>query len=306
MKNGFNTEERRQAYKLLVQSYIYLEEPEEADKAMLALLATDHFFEPNIDVDPAEFVSLYERFRTRPLFRIGGKLGLASSAPYATLDYSVGSASDGSAKYSPGFTVLFGVTFEKELIDDKAKRKPILTIAPEVSYSVKKYSETSEVFIDGNENKAADFEGSVKQSFVEVNPLAKWWLTKAGRNLDPFLIGGPGFNISLKGSLDDPRLNRIDGSGTVTGPSIDIGSAYKPLSVSAIIGAGFRYRFGGIYVVPDIRLQYGLTNVVDPANRTIPEAVQDYGWIPNNYRLSSVTFNVGIQYAVFSPKKLIK
>src|SRR6187549_4097983 len=48
----FNTEERRQAYKLLVQSYIYLEEPEKADEAMLQLLSTDHFFKPNPDVDP--------------------------------------------------------------------------------------------------------------------------------------------------------------------------------------------------------------------------------------------------------------
>src|SRR6188768_1109623 len=81
LNDGFNQEERRQGYKLLVQSYIYLEEPEKADAAMLNLLSTDQFFRPNPDVDPAEFVSLFNRFRTKPLFRVGLKLGPAFNAP---------------------------------------------------------------------------------------------------------------------------------------------------------------------------------------------------------------------------------
>src|SRR5690242_7998403 len=92
---GFNTEERRQAYKLLVQSYIYLEEPEKADQAMLNLLTTDEFFRPNPDVDPAEFVSLYRRFRTNPLFRVGAKMAVAVNAPLSTADFYVGDAAKG-------------------------------------------------------------------------------------------------------------------------------------------------------------------------------------------------------------------
>ena len=118
LENGFNTEERRQAYKLLVQSYIYLEEPEKADEAMLSLLSTDHFFKTNEDVDPAEFVALYNRFRTKPLFRFGVTMGPSINAPLVTADYSVGSASDGSAKYAPNVTFFGGLVCVKDFFED--------------------------------------------------------------------------------------------------------------------------------------------------------------------------------------------
>lgn len=306
LKSGFNDEERRQAYKLLVQSYIYLEEPEKADEAMLALLKTDHFFEPNDNVDPAEFVSLYNRYRTKPLFNIGAKLGPAMSAPFSTLDYSVGSASDGTATYTPSVTFFFGLTFEKDLIDRKETHRPVLTIVPELVFSTRGYKESSTVFMDVNNEKTAQFDGSIKLTWIEINPLVKWWLTKGSSKVEPFVIGGPGVNVSFKGSLDDAKLNHLEGAGTNTGPSIDISDVYKPVNLSAIAGVGFRYRLGSLYIVPDIRIQYGLTNIVDGHNRTNSEAATDYSWVPNDYRLSSITFNLGIQYAVFSPKKLIK
>ena len=74
LDNGFTSIEKVNAYKLLALSYLYLEEPEKADEAMLELLNTDHFFEPNQAVDPAEFIGLYNTFRTKPLFSIGVKL----------------------------------------------------------------------------------------------------------------------------------------------------------------------------------------------------------------------------------------
>src|SRR6187402_851971 len=71
----FSQSEKVEAYKLLTQTYIYLEEPEKADEAMLNLLRTDHYFEVSEAVDPAEFVALYKTFRTTPTYRFGAKLG---------------------------------------------------------------------------------------------------------------------------------------------------------------------------------------------------------------------------------------
>ena len=77
----FNKQEKVEAYKLLTLSYIYLEEPEKADDAMLKLLQTDHYFEINLKDDPAEFIALYRTFRTKPIYRIGGKIGINGTRP---------------------------------------------------------------------------------------------------------------------------------------------------------------------------------------------------------------------------------
>src|SRR6185503_8750501 len=72
-EGGFTKEEKKETYRLLTLAYIYLEEPEKADQMMLELLKTDHFFEINPALDPAEFIALYKKHRTTPLFRVGAK-----------------------------------------------------------------------------------------------------------------------------------------------------------------------------------------------------------------------------------------
>src|SRR5215467_3982389 len=69
----FSKTELVDAYRLLTLSYIYLEEPEKADESMQKLLQTEHFYEPNPNVDPAEFIGLYKTFRTKAVFNAGVK-----------------------------------------------------------------------------------------------------------------------------------------------------------------------------------------------------------------------------------------
>src|SRR5437763_151264 len=59
----YSKSEQVNAYRLLTLAHIYLEEPELADVSMLKLLDADHFYEPNANVEPAEFMGLYKTFR---------------------------------------------------------------------------------------------------------------------------------------------------------------------------------------------------------------------------------------------------
>ena len=79
----FNRQEKVEAYKLLTLSYIYLEEPEKADAAMLSLLQTDHYFEVNLKDDPAEFIYIIDYGQVHLVWPGGsvvGEQGLARSA----------------------------------------------------------------------------------------------------------------------------------------------------------------------------------------------------------------------------------
>ncbi|HLZ17858.1 MAG TPA: hypothetical protein VKQ08_12490, partial [Cyclobacteriaceae bacterium] len=118
----FSQEDQVRAYKLLTLAHIYLEEPEEADKSMLKLLNTDHFFEPNDQVDPAEFTGLYKTFRTKPLFNIGVKFGANSTIPLINKVYYVSDGSAGAGKYSTPTSIQFGLVFEKSLFANSKKK----------------------------------------------------------------------------------------------------------------------------------------------------------------------------------------
>lgn len=109
LNNGFSTQEKVDALKLLTQTYIYLEEPTKADATMLQLLQTDHYFEINEAIDPAEFVALYKTFRTTPIYRIGLKAGAVTSQPNVT---SSDVANEGTGVYDNRFSFLAGVSAE--------------------------------------------------------------------------------------------------------------------------------------------------------------------------------------------------
>lgn len=313
LRNGFTDEEKRQAYKLLAQSYIYLEEPESADSAMLNLLRTDHFFEINEDVDPAEFVSLYNKFRTQSLFRGGVKIGPTFNTASPMSDSFIGAASSGTGSYSLGVGFNIGLVFEKDFFPSKvdAKGAGRFTIAPEANFAIRSFKETSTQFIkDGvtGDEVIADSEEKIKLSWIEVNPLVKFRIPKREQDgrFEPFLVGGPGVNLVLKAQLTNGQLNRNDGAGTVTGAAVNIKDSFRPLNFSAIVGAGAKVRVGGIFITGDVRVQYGLSNLIDPSSRTNSEAAFDYSYVPNDSRLNSIMINLGVQYAYFNPKKLIK
>ena len=136
LRDGFNDEEKVNAYKLLVLTHIYLEEPEKADEMMLALLRTDTEFKVNDAVDPAEFVALYKTFRTHPIYRIGGKLGGIGSTPSIT---SADFVDDGTNEYNYNFGFSGMVTAEIPL----GIRASKFTLNPEMAFQILSFDGTN-------------------------------------------------------------------------------------------------------------------------------------------------------------------
>jgi hypothetical protein len=114
-KNEWDQSQRVEAYRILVLTYIYLEEPAKADEAMLNILHTDNFFEPNPASDPVEFQMLYKKFRTKPLFKLGLKFGVNTNHIDVIENHYIWAASRGTGEYKSKFGIQIGVIFEKDL-----------------------------------------------------------------------------------------------------------------------------------------------------------------------------------------------
>ena len=110
--NGFTDQEKVEAYKILTLTHIYLEEPEKADEAMLKILQTNPYFQINEGVDPPEFIALYKTFRTRPIYRLGARLGSNGSLPNVAARTSV---VEGSSQYSSKINFSTGLVAEVPL-----------------------------------------------------------------------------------------------------------------------------------------------------------------------------------------------
>jgi len=303
LKEGFTTEQKVAAYKLLTQAYIYLEEPKKADETMLKLLETDHYFRINPEIDPAEFVALYKTFRTEPIYTIGLKFGPSMIFPFVTEDYYTSNESKGTGEYAPGIAFQAGAFFET-----KVTKKIIL--APELLLASRRFSESSLLFskdsvAEGTEPIGGTIESAFKQTWLDLNVLAKYELTKNASGTFVSYAGiGPGISFSL--SQKDQITTTGLSNSTVSGADVDIKESINPVYYSVVLMGGFKYRIGSIYVHAEINYHQGLTNIVNEDSRTNLESALDYGVQYNNLKLGTLTGAIGVSYPFFKPIKIRK
>lgn len=302
---GFSKAERVSAYRLLTLSYIYLEEPEKADVAMQKLLQTDHFFEPNANVEPAEFMGLYKTFRTKPVFSGGLKFGGNFTTPFLSDIYYVSATAPGKGKYAPGFGFQIGVVFEKEFfVNSRNKFLRRITFAPEAIYMGRTFDYTNpDVFTSiATGASAADQVITVKQQWLDINAIFQLKLNKSNA-LSIYTGLGPGISYLL-GASNTMVTTRASSVGVVSGPDVDFKDSYKTLVPSATGLAGVKLKFGDFYIVGELKVQYSFLNPVDNSARSVPDAAFGYAYVLPNYKPLNLTANIGFIIPYFNPIKL--
>ncbi|HBK87755.1 MAG TPA: hypothetical protein DDZ56_03830 [Cytophagales bacterium] len=296
---GFTDEERRDIYRYLTLTHIYLEEPEKADEAMLKLLSTDHFFQVNKTLDPAEFIALYNKFRTEPVFHGSLKFGINASQPTVQHYYNIGSAGAGLGKFglSPTFQAILG--FEKDISMTR------ITIAPELGFVNRKYTynNPSVALSDATGTPVSSLDYIQSQSFLDLNGIVHYKFTNTIQ-LQTYAGGGPGLSYLLSSS--NQATTKLGNDFTIAPPAENDKTSFNALTYSLVAVAGGRFKFGDIYVMGEVRYQYGLSNMVNPDKRTWPNLAFNNQIQHNDYRLSTIMVNVGVVVPYFNPKKLIK
>lgn len=307
--SGFSKQERVEAYKLLTLSYIYLEEPEKADSAMISLLETDHFFEPNQALDPEEFIGLYRTFRTKPIFSWGIKGGLNMSLPNVTSNYYIANNAKGNGQTTGKIGIQIGLVFEKQLFQRwKRQQWQRFRLAPELLLVQRAIDYSNTLFLNyqsgSDPQTITNLVYSESQSMIDLNVMLRYRLRPKSK-FDPWVSLGPSVTYFLSSAVPASTTRGTTGN-VVSGADVDITSSYKTLTYSATLGVGARYKVGSLYVTLETRYQYGLVNVVNESKRYNSQLALDYGGVLNDYTVSSVQLLVGVSVPVFKPQKLKK
>lgn len=309
VNNTFSKQEKVDALKLITLAYIYLEEPEKADASMLQLLKTDHFYDPDKNADPAEYLALYNTFRTHPILSYGIKVGGTATFAHLLRNYVVGGQAEGQGKYLPGYSVAGGVFVERELFPYSPKKLLHNTIAlAEVFMHLRPNKITSDqLFINPKTGgTAGQSEFKAKSTWLDLNLILRYRLNK-DHHLDPYIGIGPSISYLLAYNWDLPQTQpkniNEEIESTVTGRAVDVKSAYNKITNSITIMGGGRVRLGEFYFNVEARYQYGLYNIVSSKNRFVEELVMKYQTTINDYRQSNFVINVGATIPQFVPKK---
>ncbi|MTI22595.1 PorT family protein [Fulvivirga sp. RKSG066] len=294
IRNGFTKEEKTEAYRLLILSYIYLDEPTKADETMLALLRENPRFRINNEADPSELINLYQTFRTWPVFRYGIKLGANYTyvnAISANGTNSLNSA-DSRGEYEPRLGFRGGVVFEVPLGNG-------LSLNPEAFYSITTFRYDNEEFIPG----ISDIVATEQQSLIELPINLQYQI--ADKYYLPYVSVGVTPAYLLASELEVER--NIVNEQSVEVDTRDISEMRTQFSLNATASAGVKFPIGQGYYVLEGRFNYGLTNFSDQKEALEVDPLLTWNWryADSEFKTNTVSIHlIGYLFDKYIPKKL--
>jgi len=303
---GFNKDERLQAYKLIILTYLMDDNMRRADSAMADFLKRYPEYELTA-ADPAEFDYLFGSYKTLPLYSLGISLGTSLSSvnlieQYGT--YNLGMRSEPDYSIS-GIPIRVGISFSRFLTKG-------LDINLEVLYSSFNFSYENKAFggLEVNEGEYAKVVYDESQSHLEL-PLSFTYELSQSR-IRPYLRLG--FAVSYMFTANG-NANLIYNYGTHDirkGETIDRLDNRNPFNYWGVGGVGVKFKITQGYFFADFRANIGINEQLNSGTRYIGDGssyeLNDltwyYGYTDNNFTINNLIFSVGYVRLFYKPIKL--
>jgi hypothetical protein len=291
LETGLSKQEKIEAYRLLTLTYLYFNEKEKAQNALTLLLKNDPEYKIR-QIDPTEFVNLFNSFRTTPVILIGAKLGVNYSDINVTKYYSLDQSDIARGRYKSDVGIQ-GSLFAHIPV---SKNMSILT---ELQYITKGYTYTDRLF------GYASLTLSEKQTYMEVPVLINYNFGKG--KFVPYVNVGGSFAYLLKSTVVPVRIDETGDNNQreIKEGGIVVTSLRRKMNYNLMAGAGLKVKdiLGRGYLFIDIRYSMGLNNIVNPDKRySNDDLVYKYLYVDNNFKINSFQYSVGYSYPLYKPK----
>ncbi|MBL6449991.1 PorT family protein [Fulvivirga sp. 29W222] len=298
LDNGFNKDQRIEAYWLLTRTYLFIDDPISAEDSYLKLLKQDPEYIIDPERDPIDVVYLSRKFKTTPIFVLYAKIGSNLSTVDVIHNYGVDNTSTSAEKYKGKLGFQFGAGGEINANDN-------ISLGLELNFFQRNYTYSNILFNSDNQTFQENRTGIDIPLFLKY----RWDFVK----IRPYVYAGVGLNylLSAKGTVklidrvgsDEEDLTEIP----VTGPEVDLKPIRKKINKFAHFGAGVNYRFGYNYLVVDLRYTAGLSNIITEDEQYSNSALlYKYGFVDDDKRLNNFSFSVGFVKPLYKARKIKK
>ena len=295
MESGFTRVQKIEAYKLIILSYLFDDNPFEAEKTMMEFLKKFPEYEimPN---DPVEFVYLFESYRTTSVFSFGLTAGFNFTDPRILEPYTIFDANHADQKNTIKSGFQLGVGMGRYI-----SRKMILNM--EFLFTENRYSFTDELIVPltgGNDgiNSVTYSERLYKVEFpltvtYEINAKKVHYFIRTG--VSAAKLTGVTGNATRKYAQEVPAG---------TSQTQDMSYYRKNMLYSGILGAGIRYKIPRGVVTADLRVNIGINNIVKPERRFENQAfITESYYIDDDFSLNTISLSAGYYFSFYKPKK---
>ena len=254
MENGFDTEQKLQALKLIMLANIYDEKVEQAEENMLKFLEIEPEYEVNPSSDPEEFATLFSTFKTSPLWSFGIIAGTNFLSIRQLEEFGTYNTQDIDFNEFERFNFSFhlGGRGNRYLANNLEVQLEVLYEQDKFKYSVVQ-----------NFFKVLQEE---TQTYITV-PLSFTYDFMEVKKFKPFVRVGASMSYLLDANAELTLEYLDDSPNNDEESSTDLKDQRNTITTSVFGGIGVKYKVKRAYFVFDARYRYGLNNVVNEDKR---------------------------------------
>ncbi len=297
IKNGFTKEEKVQAYKLIIQVYIFEDKIDEAEKTLLKLKKTNPVYQIDYENDGAEFIDLFKQYQTTAFLTVGLFVGLNLPIIQITERFTMGDIKN----YNPEYTTSLGSNFQGGL-RILYQPYPNVEVQFDPFFMKSSFSYTSQ-FVS-----IEDYD-LYKLEFIETINLIHFPLSAVYNypvnNIVPYVSAG--FDLALLSSATSKPARNYDVTLThITGTDIPLKELdhRNTLTKNIIIGLGVKWKRPRFYMFFDLRHHFALDNIVNASNRySNTEFDYKYHYIDDNLKMYNFMMTLGVAKSFYTHKK---
>jgi hypothetical protein len=293
LKSGFTREESLTAYKLIIQTYLFEDELEKADSAMLDFLKRNPEYQLS-ETDHSSFVHLFNNFQVEPVVQISVHIG--SNMPFTTfvVPRSVSGIPTPGEYSAPAFN-LYGSIEAKFKLTDKIELN-FETGYSQIAIVCKK------VF-----PKLGTATYNETQSRIETPVSATYNIAKLGK-FTPYARLGVGPALMLSSVTTTEFIEFYPNGTDNTGSDIDRKDSRYSLDIFGQAGAGMKYKTRGGYMFAEFRGNFGVFNQVKRSDlpdytHTTDELRNFYKYEEDDFNLNALNFSIGYTQIFYKPSK---
>lgn len=291
IESGLKGEDKVTAYKLLINVYLFDDRKILAEETMEKLLNYEPEMKPNVLIDSKEFITLFESYRTIPLYSIGITAGVNYSQIKLLTEFGTYNTDVYDGTYSsPDFGFQVGLNADYLI-------KNNFYVNVEALFSNNKFN----YITDLNEFSTLEFKES--QSKLLIPLTISYHLGK--RRLKPTLkIGGYGaFNFNT--SSEFIRTYTDNSQSNITGPRVGMSSMRNKITYGLIGSLGVKYKVKEAYWFLDASYALGMRSSVNPSERfSNSELIYEYQYVDDDFQMSNILISIGYKRLFYKPKKL--
>ncbi|MBK9390346.1 MAG: hypothetical protein IPN68_09200 [Bacteroidetes bacterium] len=293
LKSGFTREESLTAYKLIIQTYLFEDELEKADSAMLDFLKRNPEYELS-ETDHSSFVHLFNTFQVKPVVQIS--IHFLSNLPFTTFVESRSvSGIPAKGKYSAPVFNMYGS------IEAKFKMTEKIELNFETGYSQLTFINTKEFAGLGTSTYKE------KQSRIEIPLSATYNIAKLGK-FTPYARLGAGPALMLSSVATTEFIELYTNGNDNTGSDIDRKDARYALDIFGQVGAGMKFKTRGGYMFAEVRGNFGIFNQTRRSD--LPDYTHSseehgyfYKYADDDFNLNALNFTIGYTQIFYKPSK---